>query len=255
MQDKILKKALGKLLQKNVSILMNQSGIRCNSSCEHDEDDTMNAHKKVYKKGHTHHDNEIDSCQDDEDIIKHNMKKFTSGFGLFGGSDKCHDLFLNVKIRDQPMYLVRNAGTQLRFKFNQRVLNEELVKLRFIIGVGGLNDIFFIKAILKKKAVVKEKFVLELEQGQEVYIPKDLTQDHLPASFRYYDPIIQISNNLISKQSKIYHSFKTEFNLNKIKGSDWKRDLMMDIGFLDRPENKKVTHKHAIRNLMEQNEI
>ena len=73
--------------------------------------------------------------------------------------------------------------------------------------------------------------------------------------FQNYDPIIQISNNLISKQSKIYHSFKTEFNLNKIKGSDWKRDLMMDIGFLDRPENKKVTHKHAIRNLMEQNEI
>ena len=119
------------------------------------------------------------------------------------------------------MYLVRNAGAQLRFKFNNRVLNEELVKLRFILGVGGLNDLFFIKAILKKKEIIKKKFVLDLEQGQEVFIPRDLSCDIYPASFRFYDPIIQITNNLISKYSKIYYSFKTEFNLSKIKNSNW----------------------------------
>lgn len=40
-----------------------------------------------------------------------------------------------------------------------------MVKLRFILGVGGLNDIFFIKTILRKKEVIKKMFVVDLEQG------------------------------------------------------------------------------------------
>ena len=88
------------------------------------------------------------------------------------------------------MYLARDVGTKLRFKFNQRVLHEELLKIKFILGVGALSDLFFIKAILVKYEMIKKKFVLELEQGQEVFIPEGLTCDVYPRSFRYYDPII-----------------------------------------------------------------
>ena len=35
--------------------------------------------------------------------------------------------------------------------------------------------------------------VLDVEQGQEVFILDDLSQRHLPLSFRYYDPIIRIT--------------------------------------------------------------
>jgi len=92
------------------------------------------------------------------------VKKLEGGFGLFERTN-CADLFENVKIGSRPLYPSRNAGTKLRFKFNARVLDEELIKVRFVMGVGGLNDVFYIKTILKKKALVKEKFVLELEQG------------------------------------------------------------------------------------------
>jgi hypothetical protein len=32
--------------------------------------------------------------------------------------------------------------------------------------------------------------VIELERGLEIFIPKDLQQNSLPASFRYFDPIL-----------------------------------------------------------------
>lgn len=56
---------------------------------------------------------------------------------------------------------------------------------------------------------------------------------------------------LISKQSKIYHSFKTEFNLGKIKNADWQRDFLIKIGVIESNENKKVTHRYAVKNQKE----
>lgn len=72
------------------------------------------------------------------------------------------------------------------------------MKIKFLLAVGGLNDIFYIIATLKKYELVKKMFVLEMELGQEVYIPKLLSCDKYPLSFRFYDPIIQIINHLFS---------------------------------------------------------
>jgi len=40
--------------------------------------------------------------------------------------------------------------------------------------------------------IQKHFFILELEQGKEVTIPKILAQDDLAYSFRYYDAIIHM---------------------------------------------------------------
>lgn len=42
--------------------------------------------------------------------------------------------------------------------------------------------------------------MLDLEQGHEVHIPNCLSQRHLPYSYRYYDPIIQIVQSMVSEQ-------------------------------------------------------
>lgn len=31
---------------------------------------------------------------------------------------------------------------------------------------------------------------MQIEDGDEVYIPRELSQDNLPSSFRFYDPIM-----------------------------------------------------------------
>ena len=59
-----------------------------------------------------------------------------------------------------------------------------------MLGFAGLTDIFYIKALLLKKALIKKQFVLDVEHNLECYIPDELTLDRYPYSFRYYDPTI-----------------------------------------------------------------
>ena len=106
---------------------------------------------------------------------------------------------------------------RLRLKFRKKILETQLDNVRFILAIGGLSDIFFIIATLRKYDLLKQLFVLELEQGQEVFIPPQLSCDKFPLSFQYYDPIIQIVNQLFSSDSKSYFQYKTEFRLNKLK--------------------------------------
>ena len=82
------------------------------------------------------------------------------------------------------------------YKYNYKMLEAKLLKVKFLLKIGKLEDVFFIKAALKKKALVKQLFVLEVEHSCEVFIPQELSCDSYPYSFRYYDPVIQIINKL-----------------------------------------------------------
>lgn len=59
-------------------------------------------------------------------------------------------------------------------------------------------------------------FVLDLEHSQEVFIPDVLSCDVYPYSYRYYDPIISITNKMFNEKSKMYHCLKTDFYLKKL---------------------------------------
>lgn len=56
--------------------------------------------------------------------------------------------------------------------------------------LGIFIDIFYLKAILYKKYLIKKQFVLNVEHNLEIFIPNELSCDLYPRSFRYYDPII-----------------------------------------------------------------
>ena len=62
--------------------------------------------------------------------------------------------------------------------------------MRLLINMKAICGILYIKAIIKRVELSKYLFIHEIEQGQEVYIPQELSQDNLPPSFRYYDPIL-----------------------------------------------------------------
>lgn len=49
-----------------------------------------------------------------------------------------------------------------------------------------------IMLILQRIETSKELFMLEIERGKEAYISLDLSLDHFPYSFRYYDQIISM---------------------------------------------------------------
>lgn len=80
----------------------------------------------------------------------------------------------------------------------------EYKKLCLLIQFRAVKGTLIIKSILRRLKVAKFLFIQELEQGQEVFIPNQLSQDHLPLSMRYYDPILQIVDLEISNDKKEY---------------------------------------------------
>lgn len=58
-----------------------------------------------------------------------------------------------------------------------------------------INGLMYIEAARKKIEISKELLILELEQGEEALIYSELSQDHLPYSFRYYDSILRLINS------------------------------------------------------------
>lgn len=79
-----------------------------------------------------------------------------------------------------------------------------------------VKGLFYIDALLKRINLAKEIFVLDIEQGNDVFIMDDLSQQKLPISFRYYDPIIKIIFNRMSEFGKNYFSQQTKQRLNRI---------------------------------------
>lgn len=75
---------------------------------------------------------------------------------------------------------------------------QQYMRIRLILSMRMLKGLFYIETLLKKIALAKKIFVLDIEQGMEVYILDDLSQRNLALSFRYYDPIMKI---IFSKMS------------------------------------------------------
>jgi hypothetical protein len=68
----------------------------------------------------------------------------------------------------------------------------------------SLKGILYVIALKKKIQTVRELFMMDIEDGLDTFIPKDLSQDTLPLSFRYYDSIIAfIIENLSNEKRKI----------------------------------------------------
>lgn len=83
---------------------------------------------------------------------------------------------------------------------------------------------------LKVISLSKQLFVHEMEQGGEVIIPIELSQDRLPISFRYYDPILKICLKEASREKKDFFAVKNQFNFRRIYENSLKANIYNYIG-------------------------
>lgn len=91
-----------------------------------------------------------------------------------------------------------------QYKFERAKKLQVLSRIDLITKLPLLQGQQYITAILTKYKITKEIFVMDLELGHSIQIPKLLQQPNLPHSFSYYDPIIQIVQSLVShKKSKL----------------------------------------------------
>lgn len=119
-------------------------------------------------------------------------------------------MFTDVKIGKERMYEAHSIRSGITFKLRRQMLTEMIAKINLILRLRVLQDIFFIKALLMKFELSKRLFVLEIEQGQEVYIPEDMSQRKLPLSFLYYDPVLRIIDSLIDPKTKNFYNLKMQ---------------------------------------------
>jgi len=72
-----------------------------------------------------------------------------------GINTKCPDMFYETKVDDMNMYDQRSSRVMVHYKHNKNVLDAKLLKVKFMLGVGNITDVFYIKTLLKKKQLVK----------------------------------------------------------------------------------------------------
>ena len=103
--------------------------------------------------------------------------------------NKCFDIFQNIKINGQKMF-----GDQTRKKFvkykTQRIETEDQIeKINLILSLKAVQDEAYLKIVLQRIEFARKIFIMNIELGLEVLIPKLLSMDSLPLSYRFYDPI------------------------------------------------------------------
>ena len=79
------------------------------------------------------------------------------------------------------------------------MLRNSISRIKLIRGLGFPGVPTRIKFYLKTVGLERELFTLNLLKGHEVKIPITLDQSHLPASFRFYDSILLMASEKISK--------------------------------------------------------
>ena len=67
--------------------------------------------------------------------------------------------------------------------------------------------------MLKDIQLIKQMFILDVEQGEEVAIPFDLNQSKLPLSYQFYNPIMNITQKMISEEIRGFVSLKYNYLL------------------------------------------
>jgi hypothetical protein len=117
--------------------------------------------------------------------------------------------------------------------------------LRYFTGIT------FILAFKKKVKLTKELFVLEIEKGHEVLIPKVLSQDLLPWGFRYYDPILKIIKTNMNIQRKEFYGVKQQFMADMDTGNF--QQQLNEIFGMKRQDmiQKQISTNHKLRKEIE----
>ena len=85
-----------------------------------------------------------------------------------------------------------NLQAFVKYKFQRKIKHIRHNTLNMMINLGMISGPRYIEAVIERIHLTKSQFILDLEQGTEVIIPKEINQDFLPASYRYYDCLLMM---------------------------------------------------------------
>ena len=158
--------------------------------------------------------------------------------------DRPEDIFsCNTNKMDQKAKINQKKMAQLRLiRTKSRTM---LIKHGMAVSLKGISGIALIKCLLRKIQIVKELFIIDIEQGQEVFIPKELSQDHLPLSFRYYDPILMMIQEKVSDESREHFNIQNNVAFTLHRKGDYLQDFLKKVGITEDERDKKLTYQYS----------
>lgn len=68
---------------------------------------------------------------------------------------KCADIYLMTKVDGTNIYDIRSKKVMLKYKFDKTSIEQKLNKINCMIEFAELIEIFYIKAVLIKKSLIK----------------------------------------------------------------------------------------------------
>lgn len=110
------------------------------------------------------------------------------------------------------------------------------------------NSLLFVLLRIKILSIIKEIFVLDLKQGKELMIPKELRMDHLPMSFRFYDPIIKILQLNIDDDTKYQYNIRSQIHKSQIINGNFVAQFVAKLLQIDDKPYHMVKRAH-LKNL------
>lgn len=93
----------------------------------------------------------------------------------------------------------RSIVKKLNYKNQKSKLGELFRKFDMLLFLKAVKGVMFIKCMIAKIEVCKQLYILELEQGTDVYLHQELCVDQYPVSYRYYDFILNYSLEALSQ--------------------------------------------------------
>lgn len=121
----------------------------------------------------------------------------------------------------------------------------------------SVHGLVYLRAMLKRIELEKAEFVSQIEEGGQIFIPRDLSQDELPQSFHYYDPILVIVQEMISPNRREFFTLKQCVAFSIHRQNDIRQKILEQMGILDSAKSKKnkLTSKHQALSEKETKEI
>lgn len=89
--------------------------------------------------------------------------------------EKCFHIFQECKVGNILMYEQKSMKKELEYKFNTNYATEMKTKMTIITNLKAAKGSVYILILLKKIAMARDLFILKFEQGEETYIPFELT--------------------------------------------------------------------------------
>ena len=71
-----------------------------------------------------------------------------------------------------------------------------------LVNLKAVHRILFVKVKLKVISLAKELFILNIDLGNKIYVPKEININKFPSSYRYYDFILLFIQEYISELKK-----------------------------------------------------